>query len=110
MATRTRTGKEVADLFNLRLQAVRDLAKDFKGKKTYFIEKRRAEIRAVLEDASIIGVIQHTINSKSSIWSARQVQERIKRQSGMQVSVRKVIALMKTRFGLAYRRIKRVPQ
>ena len=45
VATGTRTGQEVADLYNLKLQAVRDLVKDLKGKKTYFIDKRKAEIR-----------------------------------------------------------------
>ena len=63
MATRTRTGQEVADIFNLKLQAVRDLSKDLKGKKTYFINKRRTEISKILEEASIVGVVQYTINS-----------------------------------------------
>ena len=62
VATNTRTGQEVADLFNLKLHVVRDLAKDLKGKKTYFINKRRAETRRVLEEASIMGIIQNTIN------------------------------------------------
>ena len=49
LASRTRTGQEVADLFSLKLQAVRDLAKDVKRKQTYFIQKRKVEIRKVLE-------------------------------------------------------------
>ena len=49
LASRTITGQEVADLFHLKLQAVRDLAKDVKGKQTYFIQKRKVEIRKVLE-------------------------------------------------------------
>ena len=49
LASRTRTGQEVADLFNLKLHAVRDLAKDVKSKQTYFIQKRKVEIRKVLE-------------------------------------------------------------
>ena len=57
LATRTRTGQEVADLYNLKLQAVRDLAKNLKGKKTYFIGKRRAEISKTVEQASIVGTI-----------------------------------------------------
>ena len=32
VATGTRTGQEVADLYSLKLQAVRDLVKDLKGK------------------------------------------------------------------------------
>ena len=62
VATNTRTGQEVADLFNLKLHAIRDLTKDLKGKKTYFIDKRRVETRRILEEASIIGTIQNTIN------------------------------------------------
>ena len=62
VATKTRTGQEVADLFNLKLHVVRDLTNDLKGKKTYFINKQRAETRRVLEEASIMGIIQNTIN------------------------------------------------
>ena len=43
---------------------MRDLAKDLKGKKTYFISKRRAEIRKTLEEASVVGVVQQTLNSR----------------------------------------------
>ena len=49
LASRFRTGQEIADLFNLKLQAVRDLAKDAKSKQKYFIQKRKVEIRKVLE-------------------------------------------------------------
>ena len=70
LSSRTRTGQEVADLFNLKLQAVRDLAKDMKGKQTYFVKKRKVEIRRVLDQASIVGVIQRIINSEQSIWNA----------------------------------------
>ena len=49
LASKSRTGQEVADLFNLKLQAVRDLAKDVKSKQTYFIQKRKVEISKVLE-------------------------------------------------------------
>lgn len=68
----------MADLFNLKVQAVRDLAKNLKKEQTYFINKRKAEIRRVLEQAAIAGVLQYTINTKQSIWSVKQIQMRVK--------------------------------
>ena len=49
ISSRLRTGQEVADLFNVKVQAVRDLSKDMKSKQKYFIQKRKVEIREVLE-------------------------------------------------------------
>ena len=68
----------MADLFNLKVQAVRDLAKNLNKEQTYFINKRKAEIRRVLEQAAIAGVLQYTINTKQSIWSVKQIQIRVK--------------------------------
>ena len=68
----------MADLFNLKVQAVRDLVKNLNKEQTYFINKRKAEIRRVLEQAAIAGVLQYTINTKQSIWSVKQIQMRVK--------------------------------
>ena len=62
----------------MKVQAVRDLAKNLKKEQTYFINKRKAEIRRVLEQAAIAGVLQYTINTKQSIWSVKQIQMRVK--------------------------------
>ena len=62
LASKNRTGQEVAHLFNVKLQVVRDLNKDLKGKKICFINKHKADIRTILKQASIAGVVQNFIN------------------------------------------------
>ena len=57
ISTKLRTGQEVADLFNVKVQAVRDLIKDMKCKQKYFINKRKVEIRKVLHEVAIAGAV-----------------------------------------------------
>ena len=71
LATGKRTGQEVADMFNVKVQVVRDLKKDFKRKQTYFINKRKAETRKVLNQVVIVGVVQCAINQNQSIWNVK---------------------------------------
>jgi predicted DNA-binding protein YlxM (UPF0122 family) len=40
-----RTCKEIADQYNIKVQAVRDLLRDTKRKQGYFIKKKEAEMR-----------------------------------------------------------------
>ena len=47
----------MADLFNVKVQAVRDLIKDMKCKQKYFINKRKVEIRKVLHEVAIAGAV-----------------------------------------------------
>ena len=72
-AAQSRSNQEVADLFNVKLQLVRDLIKDSKRKQKYFINKRKAEIRKVLQQAVIAGIVKTSLNQNKSIWNVKQI-------------------------------------
>ena len=71
LASRSRTYQEVADTFNVKVQLVRDLNKDLKAKQVRFINKRKVEIRKVIQQAAITKSIQNAIDLNESIWNVK---------------------------------------
>ena len=56
-ASKKRTVEELAVMFNVKEQAVMDLNRDLKRKQRYFVKKREAELRRVMQQVAIVGVV-----------------------------------------------------
>ena len=107
-SSKQKSGQEIADLFDIKVQAVRDLVKDAKKKRVYFINKRARELDHVAATAAIVTAIQEKITCDESIWSARVIKERVQEKTGLHVSAKDVIRVMKGKLNFRYRKVKRV--
>ena len=73
-----------------------------------FLKKRDIELRKTQQLRIIMATINNKISTKESIWSVRSIIQQIKSCTGISVSIKNVIKIMKERYRLGYRKIKRV--
>jgi len=107
--SKTRTHREIGELFNVRTSVVAQLSSAFKRSKPTIAKRRAQELKRSQEQAAIISVVKELISVRCSIWNVRQVQDLVKEQTGITVSTFKVSSVLKNQFRLSYRKIKRVP-
>ena len=100
--------EEIAIKYNVKVQLVRDLIKDLKGRKTLYINKKRAELKKRQAQAVIEQVVASLIKQDVSIWSSQRIIDKIKLLTDINVSKRQVLNIMKGKFKLSFRRVKRV--
>ena len=62
--SRRRSYQEIADMFNIKMQAICDLVKNSKQSQCYFIKKREKEVRSIVQQVAIAGAVQTSINRK----------------------------------------------
>ena len=108
-ASKTRTHRELGELFNVRTSAVTQLASALKRSKSTIAKRRAKELKRSHEEAAIISVVRGLIRERCSIWNAKQVRDLVMEQTELKVSMSKVLGVMKTQLRLSYRKIKRVP-
>ena len=108
-ASKTRTHREIGELFNVRTSAVSTLASTFKRSKSTIAKRRVKELKRSHDLAAIVSVVNGLVNDRCSIWSAKQVQNLVKEHTGLEVSTQKVLHVLKNQCRLSYRKIKRVP-
>ena len=82
--------------------------KNLKRSKSMFLRKRDIELRKNQQLRLIMATIDNKISTKESIWSVRSIIQQIKSCTGISVSIKNVIKVMKERYRLGYRKIKRV--
>ena len=56
----------------------------------------------------VTAYVANSIATGQSLWSAKEVKQRIEQATGANVPLRLVLEVLKKRFALSYRRIKRV--
>ena len=112
LATTTRhTCQELALLYNIKVRTIYNLKNDVKKQKYQrsFVLKREKELRQTRGTSAIVGAISDTIDKKETIWTLKQIQEKVRTQSGLNVSQYYVAKVFKNDFNLSYRKIRRFP-
>ena len=51
-------------MFDIKVQAVSDLVKNFKQRQNYFIKKRKKEVKQIIVQVAIVGTVQTSLNRK----------------------------------------------
>ena len=57
VASKTRTGVEIADLVNVKVQLIYNLMKDLRRKQGYFVKKKAVEVKRRLQQAAIVKIV-----------------------------------------------------
>ena len=108
-ATKARTHKEIADIFNVRARAVTSLTSALKRSKSTIVKRRTKELTRSLNHEAIIAVVRRMINEKQSIWYVKMIQDLVKQESNRDVTPHMVRHVLKTKFKLSYKKIRRTP-
>jgi hypothetical protein len=74
----------------------------------YFVKKKDAELQRVKKEAAITKVILGAMASSESIWNAKQIQIEANKLTNVKISIKTVLWVLKKKFKMSYRRIKRV--
>ena len=112
LASTTRhTCQEIALLYDVKVQTVYDLNKHAKKQQHQrsFVNKKEKELRQTRSTLAIIDAIADTIDKKETIWTLKQMQDKVSTQAGLKVSLHNVAKILKNEFDLSHRKIRRVP-
>ena len=67
VASKSRTGVEIADLMNVKVQVIYDLMKDLKRKQGYFVKKKTVETKRQLHQTAIVKTVAESLAKKQNI-------------------------------------------
>ena len=80
-----------------------------KHSKPAIVKRRVKELKRSSDQAATIAVVGSMIKERRSVWSVKQLQGLVKEQYDRSVSACTVLDILKNKFQLSYRKIKRVP-
>ena len=72
-ASKERTHKEIAELFNVRTSTVSSLTSALKRSKSTIVKRRTKELQRSRYHEVIINVVRRMISEKQSIWSVKLI-------------------------------------
>ena len=72
-SNKSRTHKEIGELFNVRTAVVSRLASALKRSKSTIAKRRVKELKKFHNQVAIVSVIKKILNERYSIWSSKQV-------------------------------------
>ena len=70
---------------------------------------RTKELRRAQREAAVVSVVRRMIVEKQSIWSVKLVQDLVKNETGCSVPAHMTHSILKEKFNLSYRKIRRIP-
>ena len=103
------TQAEIADRFNVSTIIVRKLVLGVKKTSSSIVKRYAAELKRSQIQVAIVAVVRRLIDERKSVWSTKQVQQLVKTEFNMTVSAYYVLDVLKKKFRLSYRKIRRVP-
>ena len=108
-ASKERTHKEIAELFNVRTSTVSSLTSALKRSKSTIVKRRTKELQRTRNQEAIASVVRRMISEKQSIWSVKLIQNLVKAESSCTVPSYVIRHVLKTKFNLSYKKIRRIP-
>ena len=79
MATmKTRTHREIGELFNVAAKTVSYLSSAAKRSKPVISKRKAKELQRAHKQAAVVSVVASMIRERKSIWSANQIQAVVK--------------------------------
>ena len=92
---KTRTHKEIGELFNIRTAVVNHLTSALKRSKSTIVKRRVKELKKSHKQLAMVSVIKELLNKQYSIWSAKQIQNAVKDKYDIDVSLPEVLCVLK---------------
>ena len=93
--SKTRTHKEIGELFNVRTTVISHLTSTFKRSKSTIVKRRVKELTKSHKQLAMVSVIQEILNKRYSIWSAKHIQNAVKEKYDIDVSLHEVLTVLK---------------
>ena len=93
--SKTRTHKEIGELFYVRTTVVSHLTSTLKRSKSTIVKRRVKELTKSHKQLAMVSVIQEILNKRYSIWSAKQIQNAVKEKYDIDVSLHEVLTVLK---------------
>ena len=77
------THREIGEAYKIRPSSVSKLTSDFKRSKSTIVKRRLQELKRAQRDATTIYVVNRMIEQGRSIWSTKQIQLQVAKESGL---------------------------